>query len=161
MSSFIIISITSEQTAFLLRKKPELTDECFFFSIRFIEPGSLLSSAPPQLPTKVTPETDQPPPGTVKSIIPCTPLAIVKCLEYAGVYNTILPYGDRAYGRIVTVINRFVYSGSSFTSPTYPFASSEVVGRPLAALLSNDGARVFSVDIDSIQVLFHPRIGSE
>jgi methylenetetrahydrofolate dehydrogenase (NAD+) len=28
---------------------------------------------------------------------------------------------------------------------------SEVVGRPLAALLSNDGARVFSVDIDSIQ----------
>jgi len=26
-----------------------------------------------------------------------------------------------------------------------------VVGRPLAALLSNDGARVFSVDIDSIQ----------
>lgn len=29
--------------------------------------------------------------------------------------------------------------------------SSEVVGRPLAALLANDGARVFSVDIDSIQ----------
>jgi len=27
-----------------------------------------------------------------------------------------------------------------------------VVGRPLAALLANDGARVFSVDIDSIQV---------
>ena len=32
------------------------------------------------------------------------------------------------------------------------FPSSEVVGRPLAALLSNDGARVFSVDIDSVQV---------
>lgn len=30
---------------------------------------------------------------------------------------------------------------------------SEVVGRPLAALLANDGARVFSVDIDSIQVI--------
>ena len=29
--------------------------------------------------------------------------------------------------------------------------SSEVVGRPLAALLANDGARVFSVDIDSTQ----------
>lgn len=29
--------------------------------------------------------------------------------------------------------------------------SSEVVGRPLAALLANDGARVFSVDIDSVQ----------
>jgi 5,10-methylene-tetrahydrofolate dehydrogenase/methenyl tetrahydrofolate cyclohydrolase len=30
-------------------------------------------------------------------------------------------------------------------------ARSEVVGRPLAALLANDGARVFSVDIDSNQ----------
>lgn len=32
-----------------------------------------------------------------------------------------------------------------------PTTRSEVVGRPLAALLANDGARVFSVDIDSIQ----------
>lgn len=32
------------------------------------------------------------------------------------------------------------------------FPSSEVVGRPLAALLANDGARVFSVDVNSIQV---------
>ncbi|CDO69570.1 hypothetical protein BN946_scf184759.g10 [Trametes cinnabarina] len=31
------------------------------------------------------------------------------------------------------------------------YHKSEVVGRPLAALLANDGARVFSVDIDSIQ----------
>ena len=29
--------------------------------------------------------------------------------------------------------------------------SSEVVGRPLAALLANDGARVFSVDVDGVQ----------
>jgi len=58
----------------------------------------------------------------------------VKALERVGVYNALLPYGDRAYGRTITVINR-----------------SEVVGRPLAALLANDGARVFSVDIDSIQ----------
>jgi methylenetetrahydrofolate dehydrogenase (NAD+) len=49
------------------------------------------------------------------------------------VYNRLLPYGDRAYGRTVTVINR-----------------SEVVGRPLAALLANDGARVFSADIKDI-----------
>lgn len=33
----------------------------------------------------------------------------------------------------------------------YTSCSSEVVGRPLAALLANDGARVFSVDIDNIQ----------
>jgi len=30
----------------------------------------------------------------------------------------------------------------------YTYGRSEVVGRPLAALLANDGARVLSVDID-------------
>lgn len=88
------------------------------------------TQSPPTLPTQTT----EAPEGYVKSIIPCTPLAIVKALEAVGVYNTILDYGDRAYGRTITIINR-----------------SEVVGRPLAALLANDGARVFSVDIDSIQ----------
>ena len=68
------------------------------------------------------------------AILPCTPLAIVKTLEYLGVYNSLLPYGQRAYGRVITVVNR-----------------SEVVGRPLAALLANDGARVFSVDVGDIQ----------
>lgn len=69
-------------------------------------------------------------------------------------YNRILPYGDRAYGKTVTVINRSAYF---FPVRHFPLLSSswnyrsEVVGRPLAALLSNDGARVFSVDIDSIQ----------
>ncbi|KAJ7098716.1 hypothetical protein B0H15DRAFT_588216 [Mycena belliarum] len=108
-----------------------------YHNIRFIRPQSLLSSgAPPASAGAI--EGEDPPPGTVKSIIPCTPLAIVKCLEHVGVYNKILPYGDRAYGRTITVINRYA-------------RSSEVVGRPLAALLANDGARVFSVDIDSVQ----------
>lgn len=97
-----------------------------YHNIRFIDPKSFAASVPAV--------DDTPPPGTVKSILPCTPLGVVKCLEYIGVYNKILPYGDRAYGKTVTVINR-----------------SEVVGRPLAALLANDGARVFSVDIDTIQ----------
>ncbi|KAJ3056664.1 hypothetical protein HK097_005340 [Rhizophlyctis rosea] len=66
---------------------------------------------------------------TQKCIIPCTPLAILKILEYVGVYNPILPYGRRLHGRVITVINR-----------------SEHVGRPLAALLANDGAKVYSVD---------------
>ncbi|EGF76524.1 hypothetical protein BATDEDRAFT_18106 [Batrachochytrium dendrobatidis JAM81] len=66
---------------------------------------------------------------TQKCIIPCTPLAAVKILEYIGAYNPILPYGNRLHGRIITIINR-----------------SEVVGRPLACLLANDGARVYSVD---------------
>ncbi|EIN10847.1 NAD(P)-binding protein [Punctularia strigosozonata HHB-11173 SS5] len=104
-----------------------------YHNIRFIRPSSLTSALPPaDAPHNA--KDDNPPPGTVKSILPCTPLAVVKCLESTGVYNKILPYGDRAYGKTVTVINR-----------------SEVVGRPLAALLANDGARVFSVDIDSIQ----------
>jgi methylenetetrahydrofolate dehydrogenase (NAD+) len=69
-----------------------------------------------------------------KSILPCTPLAVVKILEHLGVYNTVLPYGNRLYGKTITVVNR-----------------SEIVGRPLAALLANDGATVYSVDITGIQ----------
>lgn len=69
---------------------------------------------------------------TQKCIIPCTPLAVVKILEHIGAYNRILPYGDRLHGRVITIINR-----------------SEIVGRPLAAMLSNDGAKVFSVDIEN------------
>ena len=80
------------------------------------------------------------PPGYCKSILPCTPLAVVKCLESIGVYDNSLPYGDRLFGKTITVVNR-----------------SEVVGRPLAALLANDGARVLSVDIDSI-VEFNKRV---
>jgi methylenetetrahydrofolate dehydrogenase (NAD+) len=71
---------------------------------------------------------------TQKSILPCTPLAIVKILEYLQIYNTILPYGDRLHGHTICVVNR-----------------SEVVGRPLAALLANDGACVYSVDVTGVQ----------
>lgn len=71
---------------------------------------------------------------TQKSILPCTPLAIVKILEFLGVYNTLIPYGNRLYGKTITVVNR-----------------SEIVGRPLAALLANDGATVYSVDVTGIQ----------
>jgi len=72
---------------------------------------------------------------TQKSILPCTPLAIVKILEYLGVYKSILPYGNRLYGHTITVVNR-----------------SEIVGRPWAALLANDGAKVYSVDITGVQI---------
>ena len=70
-----------------------------------------------------------------KSILPCTPLAVIKILEYLQIYNSILPYGNRLFGHTVTVINR-----------------SEVVGRPLAALLANDGATVYSVDVTGVQI---------
>ena len=71
---------------------------------------------------------------TQKSILPCTPLAILKILDHIGVYNSILPYGNHLFGRTITVINR-----------------SETVGRPLAALLANDGACVYSVDVTGVQ----------
>ena len=45
-----------------------------------------------------------------------------------------MDYGKRLFGRRITVINR-----------------SEVVGRPLAALLANDGAEVYSVDVTGVQ----------
>ncbi|KDQ08282.1 hypothetical protein BOTBODRAFT_166167 [Botryobasidium botryosum FD-172 SS1] len=120
-----------------------------YHNIRHIQPASLslpISKTPAQEASRPS-KDDTIPGGMVRSILPCTPLAVVKCLEHTGVYNSVLDYGDRAYGRIVTVINR-----------------SEVVGRPLAALLANDGARVYSVDIDSIQEytkrpspkLYHP-----
>ncbi|KAJ1333872.1 methylenetetrahydrofolate dehydrogenase (NAD+) [Microdochium nivale] len=76
-----------------------------------------------------------PPANLKKSILPCTPLAVVKILEYLQIYNAILPYGNRLYGKTITVINR-----------------SEVNGRPLAALLANDGATVYSVDITGVQL---------
>ncbi|KAI0387324.1 putative methylenetetrahydrofolate dehydrogenase [Hypomontagnella monticulosa] len=76
-----------------------------------------------------------PPSNLKKSILPCTPLAVVKILEYLQIYNSILPYGNRLFGRTITVINR-----------------SEVNGRPLAALLANDGATVYSVDLTGVQL---------
>lgn len=72
--------------------------------------------------------------GKKKCILPCTPLAIMKLLEAAGAFSsssTALPLG----GRRVCVFNR-----------------SEVVGRPLAAMLANDGAEVVSFDIDGPQL---------
>lgn len=75
-----------------------------------------------------------PPCNEQKLILPCTPLALVKTLEYLGVYNSLLHYGNRLYGKRVLVVNR-----------------SEIVGRPLAALLANDGATVYLVDVNGIQ----------
>jgi len=77
-------------------------------SIRFIRPQSLTAAITTSSNDAglTVAENDEPPAGMVKSIIPCTPLAIVKSLEFVGVYNKILPYGDRAYGKTVCVINR-------------------------------------------------------
>jgi methylenetetrahydrofolate dehydrogenase (NAD+) len=76
-----------------------------------------------------------PPVNKMKSILPCTPLAILKVMDYLQVFNNVLPLGNRLYGKTITIFNR-----------------SEVVGRPLAALLANDGAKVFSVDENGAQL---------
>ncbi len=66
---------------------------------------------------------------TKKALLPCTPLAIVKMLTEIGIYDV-----NRAKpieGKIVTIFNR-----------------SEVIGRPLAVMMSNDGALVHSFDLN-------------
>mmetsp|Transcript_35074 Transcript_35074/g.49057 ORF Transcript_35074/g.49057 Transcript_35074/m.49057 type:complete len:320 (-) Transcript_35074:174-1133(-) len=67
--------------------------------------------------------------GNVKSILPCTPLACVKILEHLQVFDS----KEGLAGKTITVINR-----------------SQIVGHPLAAMLANDGAEVYSKDIDSM-----------
>ena len=61
-----------------------------------------------------------------KALIPCTPLAIIKILSEVKSYGSgRKPLNDKT----VTIFNR-----------------SEVIGRPLAVLMSHDGASVFSFD---------------
>jgi methylenetetrahydrofolate dehydrogenase (NADP+)/methenyltetrahydrofolate cyclohydrolase len=74
-----------------------------------------------------------------KSILPCTPLAIIKLLDAAQAFDRSAP--QPLTGRRVCVFNR-----------------SEVVGRPLAAMLANDGAEVVSFDIGG-PLLFVPGAG--
>lgn len=65
---------------------------------------------------------------TQKAILPCTPLAIIKMLEkICGSNNSALPF----HGYNISIFNR-----------------SEVVGKPLAFMLSHDGATVCSFDIN-------------
>jgi len=69
-----------------------------------------------------------------KCVLPCTALSVVKILEQCpGVYDRKRAIGRHMEGKVVTILNR-----------------SEIVGRPLAAMLANDGADVYSIDIDSI-----------
>jgi len=74
------------------------------------------------------------PRNSQKCVLPCTALSVVKILEHIpSCYDMKRPVGKRMEGQTVTIINR-----------------SEIVGRPLAAMLANDGADVYSVDINSI-----------
>ena len=74
-----------------------------------------------------------------RAILPCTPLAILKLLQHAGMRGTNV--NAPLEGVTACVINR-----------------SDLVGRPLAAMLANDGARVYSLDISG-SATFEPAIG--
>lgn len=74
--------------------------------------------------------------GQNKTIFPCTALAVVRILKQClgkKEYDADKPVGRRFEGMTVTIINR-----------------SQILGRPLASLLVNDGACVYSVDEHSI-----------
>ena len=73
-----------------------------------------------------------PPTSRIKSVLPCTPLAVVKILESLSVYNMSLEVGHRLTGKVITIFNR-----------------SEIVGRPLAAMLANDGEGPVPVSFSS------------
>ena len=79
--------------------------------------------------------------ATKKCVLPCTPLAIVKILEGLGAYDRSKPVGQQLTGRTIIVYNR-----------------SEVVGRPLGAMLANDGALVYSVDVTGMQIFTKGRV---
>ena len=76
-----------------------------------------------------------------KCVLPCTPLAIVKILEETGAYDLSKPVGQQLSGKTAIVYNR-----------------SEVVGRPLGAMLANDGAKVYSVDVTGMLVYSKGRV---
>ncbi|HEY2516401.1 MAG TPA: bifunctional methylenetetrahydrofolate dehydrogenase/methenyltetrahydrofolate cyclohydrolase [Polyangiaceae bacterium] len=69
---------------------------------------------------------------TKKSILPCTPLAVLKLLDEAGASR-------RGQARPLAGVRAVVFN------------RSEVVGRPLASMMANDGAEVLSFDIDGAQ----------
>jgi 5,10-methylene-tetrahydrofolate dehydrogenase/methenyl tetrahydrofolate cyclohydrolase len=69
---------------------------------------------------------------TKKAILPCTPLAILKLLDETGV-------SKRGEARPLAGVRAVVFN------------RSEVVGRPLASMMANDGASVLSFDVDGSQ----------
>jgi methylenetetrahydrofolate dehydrogenase (NADP+)/methenyltetrahydrofolate cyclohydrolase len=79
--------------------------------------------------------------GSLRAILPCTPLGILKLLERAGLRTPVRMHRAPLEGVVACVINR-----------------SDIVGRPLSAMLANDGATVFSLDLNGA-VVFEPAIG--
>ena len=79
--------------------------------------------------------------GALRAILPCTPLGILKLLDAAGLRARGRGEHAPLEGVVACVINR-----------------SEIVGRPLSAMLANDGATVYSLDLTG-SLVFEPAIG--
>ena len=79
--------------------------------------------------------------SSLRAILPCTPLGILKLLDAAGLRARAGQGRAPLDGVVACVINR-----------------SEIVGRPLSAMLANDGATVISLDLAGA-VVFEPAIG--
>lgn len=79
--------------------------------------------------------------GALRAILPCTPLGILKLLDAAGLRARGRGKQAPLEGVVACVINR-----------------SEIVGRPLSAMLANDGATVYSLDLTG-SLVFEPAIG--
>lgn len=75
------------------------------------------------------------------TIFPCTALSVVRILKRClneKQFDPSKPIGRRMEGTTFTIINR-----------------SQILGRPLASLLANDGATVYSVDESTIIKISH------
>ena len=93
----------------------------------------------------------------IKCILPCTALSVVKILEACpNVYQHHRPANMPTNQPQKTLISSSSSSSSigglTLKSDTYVtiINRSEIVGRPLAAMLANDGATVYSIDLHSI-----------
>ncbi|RSH86980.1 hypothetical protein EHS25_003468 [Saitozyma podzolica] len=75
-------------------------------------------------------------------IYPCTPLAVMLALHRVpGLFDSGAPMEQSLRGKTVTMINR-----------------SEIVGRPLAGMIANCGALVYSIDADSTHIYHRHRL---
>ena len=81
------------------------------------------------------------PAHSLQAILPSTPLAILKLLDEAGASQ---PDAQRPLDGVTACV----------------FNRSEVVGYPLAAMMANDGAEVYSFDVDGPK-LFVPGEGDD
>jgi methylenetetrahydrofolate dehydrogenase (NAD+) len=90
---------------------------------------------------------------TTTTLFPCTPMSVCTILmSLKSIWDHSAPSDLALNGKNVTIINR--YAPSHDCECTRLNVRSAVFGKPLALMLANAGANVYSVDINDI-ILFH------